>query len=200
MADHFTEAIERQTKRRRRAFRVAKRARKRRRGYLRRREWAKARQARRVAIRANREARAALKRARVLRSARKKANIVARLARHRRSAGRTADGRKLYWFTGRPVVAELYPHLVWARKHGWKGVVTSGYRSPTYSRSLCYAMCGAPSCPGRCAGIASNHVRAAIDVSDYVTFGRLMRSYPGSPRIFNALGARDPVHFSPSGR
>ena len=103
-------------------------------------------------------------------------------------------------FDGVPVRASLVPHLKWARAHGWQGRLVSGWRDPNYSRSLCLRMCGAPSCPGRCAGTSSNHVRTAIDVSDYARFGQLMRSCPHSPKIFNALGARDPVHFSPNGR
>ena len=107
-------------------------------------------------------------------------------------------------FDGRPVAAWLRPYLVWARKNGWDGTLNSGWRDPNYSRSLCYRMCGAPSCPGRCAGTASNHSgsvkpRGAVDVSDYYEFGQLMRRCPYGPRIFNALGARDPVHFSQSG-
>lgn len=108
-------------------------------------------------------------------------------------------------FEGKTVAKCAICHLRWARKQGWRGGVNSGWRSIPYSISLCYRMCGRPSCPGRCAGAGTNHVgrscaRFAIDVSDYGTFGRLMRSCPCSPRIFNALGARDPVHFSPSGR
>jgi hypothetical protein len=37
-------------------------------------------------------------------------------------------------------------------------------------------------------------------VSHFVEFGRLMRRCPHNPRIFNALGARDPNHFSATGR
>lgn len=95
-----------------------------------------------------------------------------------------------------------------ARKRGWTGVVNSGWRDPIFSRSLCIAMCGVPFCPGRCAGLSSNHVgntpqRFAIDVSQYDVFGRIMREIPipeGLVRIHNELGAQDPVHFSPSGR
>lgn len=106
-------------------------------------------------------------------------------------------------FDGVPVANAAIPYLQWARKHGWQGRLVSGWRDPHYSQSLCYRMCGRPSCPGRCAGLASNHVgstpaRFAVDVSDYYRFGQLMRSYPG-PKIVNHLGARDPVHFSPSG-
>ena len=85
---------------------------------------------------------------------------------------------------------------------GWSGTVTSGYRTPEYSESLCFDMCGAPSCPGTCAGRSSNHSgkvypRGAIDVSDEATFGAIMRRL-GNP-IKNSLGPADPVHFSVSG-
>jgi peptidoglycan hydrolase-like protein with peptidoglycan-binding domain len=108
-------------------------------------------------------------------------------------------------FDGKPVAAWLKPYLVWARNNGWKGTLNSGWRDPVYSETLCRNMCGAPSCPGRCAGRTSNHAGSvrpagALDVSDYQRFAELMRRCPLQPRIFNALGARDPVHFSVSGR
>jgi hypothetical protein len=107
-------------------------------------------------------------------------------------------------YNGVPVAKWLKPYLDWARQNGWQGRLNSGWRSPAYSDSLCRRMCGAPRCPGRCAGSSSNHSgsarpRGAVDVSDYYRFGQLMRSCPLQPRIFNALGARDPVHFSASG-
>lgn len=107
-------------------------------------------------------------------------------------------------FDGRPVAKWLIPYLQWARDNGWKGTLNSGWRDPVYSEKLCLSMCGRPSCPGRCAGRSSNHSgsvkpRGAIDVSHYYEFGQLMRRCPLEPRIFNALGARDPVHFSASG-
>jgi hypothetical protein len=130
----------------------------------------------------------------------------ARRAKQRKAARASAAPRSgVATFDGRPVAAWLKPYLDWARQNGWKGTLNSGFRDPAYSEKLCISMCGAPSCPGRCAGRASNHAGSsnpagAIDVSDYVTFGRLMRGCPYSPRIFNALGAQDPVHFSASGR
>jgi hypothetical protein len=107
-------------------------------------------------------------------------------------------------FDGKSVAAWIVPYLVWARQNGWKGTLNSGWRDPAYSEQLCRNMCGAPSCPGRCAGRTSNHAGSvkpagAIDVSDYVTFGRLMARCPYTPRLQNQLGARDPVHFSASG-
>jgi Putative peptidoglycan binding domain len=131
---------------------------------------------------------------------------LARRAKQRKAAKASSAPRNgVATFDGRPVAAWLKPYLEWARQNGWKGTLNSGFRDPAYSEKLCMSMCGAPSCPGRCAGRASNHAGSsnpsgAIDVSDYVTFGQLMRRCPYSPRIFNALGAQDPVHFSASGR
>jgi len=111
-------------------------------------------------------------------------------------------------YDGRQVAKWLVPYLRYARQHGWRGTLNSGWRDPVYSEHLCYVMCGAPSCPGRCAGRSSNHSgsspgHGAVDVSDYGTFGRIMASMPlpdGAHRLYNALGSRDPVHYSASGR
>jgi hypothetical protein len=39
----------------------------------------------------------------------------------------------------------------------WPGYLISGFRDPLYSEQLCFRRCGRPSCPGTCAGRASNH-------------------------------------------
>ena len=103
----------------------------------------------------------------------------------------------------RPIANWIIPWLEKSWAAGWRGAVNSGWRDPAYSESLCRAMCGAPSCPGRCAGRASNHAgsnypNGAVDVSDYWNFGAIQPRI-GSP-LRNALGAQDPVHFSCSGR
>lgn len=122
-------------------------------------------------------------------------------ASHKAAFKRTGVGH----FDGKTVANWLIPYLQWARAHGWRGTVTSGWRDPVYSQHLCYSMCGRPSCPGRCAGLASNHVgsvapHGAVDVTYYGEFGQIIKSCPYSPRIYNALGSADPVHFSSSGR
>jgi hypothetical protein len=119
---------------------------------------------------------------------------------HFKSVLKSGVGR----FDGKPVAKAGIPLLQWARQNGWHGQLNSGWRDPKYSQHLCFQICGAPSCPGRCAGLSSNHVgslptRFAMDVSDYVKFAELMRRCPLKPNVHNALGARDPVHFSPSG-
>ena len=101
------------------------------------------------------------------------------------------DGKKVNW-------------LQKSVERGWDGRLSSAYRSPEYSESLCRNMCGAPSCPGRCAGRASNHSGSAypggaIDVyPEYAQFEAIQKQI-GSP-LQNQLDDRDPVHFSVSGR
>ncbi|HEX8743517.1 MAG TPA: lysozyme [Thermoleophilaceae bacterium] len=123
--------------------------------------------------------------------------------RESREKARAATG--IGTFDGKPCAGWLVPYLSWARENGWRGGLISGYRAPAHSERICFQKCGQPRCPGRCAGRSSNHSQhvkptGAIDVSDYVTFARLMRRCPLTPRIFNALGAQDPNHFSSTGR
>jgi hypothetical protein len=63
----------------------------------------------------------------------------------------------------------------------WKGRCVSGFRTPAHSISLCMGMCGAPSCPGKCAGAASRHAHkppqqdersGAVDLTDFITFAQ----------------------------
>lgn len=127
-----------------------------------------------------------------------------RLAIESRNNWRNKHGYAV--FDGKNVPEWMVHWLQESRANGWKGWVVSGVRTAAYSEHLCYAMCGAPTCPGRCAGRSSNHnmeqsqgyPAGALDVSDYARFGQVQRRI-GSP-LHNALGARDPVHFSVSGR
>ena len=128
---------------------------------------------------------------------------VRRQEQHKRA--REPAGPGVARFDGRRVAKWLKPSLEFARRNGWQGTLNSGFRDPAHSEQLCIQMCGAPRCEGRCAGRSSNHSgsdspRGAIDVSDFKRFGELMESCPLKPRIFNALGDRDPVHFSSTGR
>ena len=106
-------------------------------------------------------------------------------------------------FDGKTVASWLIPHLTWARQNGWQGRLNSGWRSPEASERICFDKCQAPSCPGTCAGRASNHSgdvvpRGAIDVSDEARFAELMTRCPHQPRIFNDL-PNDRIDFSATG-
>lgn len=101
-----------------------------------------------------------------------------------------------------PIANSIIPWLEKSWEAGWRGVVTSGWRDPDLCERLCYQICNAPRCPGRCAGRTSHHTesgdgKGAVDVSDYYTFAAVQRRI-GSP-LFNSLGAQDPVHFSFTG-
>jgi hypothetical protein len=89
------------------------------------------------------------------------------------------DGRRVAaWMRG----DEAGPNglkIDWFQKfenHGWDGRLYSGWRSPEYSESLCYDICGAASCSGLCAGRASNHSQTrapmwgAVDVINWSEF------------------------------
>jgi peptidoglycan hydrolase-like protein with peptidoglycan-binding domain len=138
------------------------------------------------------------------------ARMISRATRRRRKQRKAAKLSRapragVDTFDGRPVAAWMKPYLEWAREQGWKGTLNSGWRDPVHSERLCFDLCNAPKCSGTCAGRSSNHVgnikpAGSIDVSDPATFGALMKRCPYEPKIFNALGARDPWHFSASGR
>ncbi len=84
----------------------------------------------------------------------------------------------------------------------WAGGLYSGYRTPAESVAACYAICGAASCSGLCAGTASNHDDTgpphwgAIDVVNPSGFEAGVREV-GAP--FANLLPADPNHHSPSG-
>lgn len=136
--------------------------------------------------------------------AKRRAKHFARM-RHELNHPPTHEG--VVTFDGHPCAGWIADCLQKARDHGWGGVLVSGFRTPEYSESLCFAMCGAPSCPGRCAGRATNHAcpssytckkyEGAADVSDYIRFGQVCREL-GLP-LQNALPSTDPVHYSNSG-
>lgn len=100
--------------------------------------------------------------------------------------------------------------LVPARQSGeWDGSVFSGYRSPDYCRQLCINMCGQPSCPGRCAGVSSNHCgpptfkgvefEGAVDVTDPAGLRRWCESHGNPIRGGGAVLPSDIPHFSRGG-
>jgi hypothetical protein len=122
---------------------------------------------------------------------------------HKRNPPPTAaDGTDLVTIDGKQVAAGIGAEVLRVRQAGrWKGKVVSGYRDPAYSEKLCRAMCGQPSCPGKCAGRTSNHGQkggraGAVDVDDFDTF-RSECARLGS-WLKNEL-SHDRVHFSETG-
>lgn len=120
-------------------------------------------------------------------------------------------GGYLVPFDGHTCARWIVEILQEARSSGtWRGSVISGYRSPEYSRQLCMNMCGAPTCPGRCAGEYSNHscppthtgvpYEGAVDVSDYYGLEGFCRAH-NKPLYGGGYALpQDLPHFSHSGR
>lgn len=135
---------------------------------------------------------------------------IAWLKAHKDPSPVSTGGATLTTFDDHTVPVWIADVLLLARKSGnWKGYVISGYRSPAYSESLCEAMCGAPSCPGRCAGRSSNHAcppsgkgvefEGAVDVTDSAGLQRYCRAH-GNPLHGNGeMLPYDTPHFSRTG-
>lgn len=103
-------------------------------------------------------------------------------------------------FDGKPVAAWIAPILAYARKQGWKGSVTSGYRSRAKQAQLYAHPQGYPVAkPGTSKHERSEFPRGAVDVSNAEQLARILRNSPYRGRLVWA-GAKDAVHFShPSG-
>lgn len=99
---------------------------------------------------------------------------------------------------GHPVALWIVPYVKWARRHGWKGVVTSGYRPPWQ------VVTPSPGLPVAPQG-KSNHSKllfpgGAIDVTRPDEFAQALRSFPGPVPLKQGLAIGDPIHFSSTGR
>ncbi len=78
----------------------------------------------------------------------------------------------------RSVASWIVPYLTYGASHGWRGIITSGYRpgGSSYHSGTAY-----PS--------------GAVDVSEASAFARAISSKPGA-KLLQWAGAKDPVHFS----
>lgn len=121
---------------------------------------------------------------------------------HDNPPGPDPDGDGLMRVDGVLVSVGIGKEVLRIRKKGvWKGHLVSGFRTPAHSTSLCMAMCGAPQCPGKCAGAASRHAQkggrnGAVDLTDFITFAR--ECVRNDSWLENHL-PRDLVHFSDIG-
>ncbi len=99
----------------------------------------------------------------------------------------------------KPIADWIIPVLQWAYLHGWKGTVTSGYR--TFYEQAQLNAAGAYSAK---AGL-SNHETTrypggAVDVTSSSQLIEVLRNYPGPLKLVGGvLGPVDPEHFSATG-
>jgi hypothetical protein len=103
------------------------------------------------------------------------------------------------------VCAWMFPQLEYAKKHGWSGEITEGWRSrPTeeiywdrYGHDP-----GLAARPGTSNHGWTQHPRGAIDTSDPAGLQRALKGWTGTPAAMKGNGValpRDVVHFSADG-
>lgn len=107
-------------------------------------------------------------------------------------------GGGLTKFDGKPVASWIAKELEYARAHGWKGTITSGYRSDADQTRIYRSGVRPAAVPQSMGGKGSNHEfkaypGGAVDVSDPQTLSHILQR-KGSPLKW--AGGKDPVHFS----
>lgn len=116
------------------------------------------------------------------------------------AGGSGATPKGIANFEGHKVAAWIADELRYARAHGWKGKVNSGYRSDAEQVRIWNSGVRPAAKPKSLGGGGSNHSAAdfpggAIDVEGAAQLSAILSKKPGGSRLKWA-GAKDPVHFS----
>lgn len=98
-------------------------------------------------------------------------------------------------FEGKKVAAWIAPALRYGRTHGWKGQVTSGFRSYADQKRIYDSGVRPAAKPGTSNHEGADFPRGAVDVSDAAQLAEILRRSPYGRKLIYA-GAKDPVHFS----
>lgn len=109
---------------------------------------------------------------------------------------------------GHEVATWIEPIITYARKHGWKGKINSGYRSYESQKALYdrYIRSGFNNAyiaakPGQSNHEGSEYPKGAVDVSDPVGFNKAIHGWSGKHKLVwaESVGLADTVHFSATG-
>lgn len=103
------------------------------------------------------------------------------------------DTTSLKKFDGKEVSGWIADQLTYARKHGWKGSVTSGYRSYADQARIYNSGVRPAAKPGQSNHERKGYLQGAVDVTDPQTLSKILTR--AHSRLKYA-GAKDPVHFS----
>jgi hypothetical protein len=98
-------------------------------------------------------------------------------------------------FEGKKVAAWIAPALQYARQHGWKGGVNSGYRSRAEQTRIYNSGVRPAAKPGTSNHEFTGYPGGAVDVSDAQQLSNILRNSPWRKKLVWA-GSKDPVHFS----
>lgn len=98
-------------------------------------------------------------------------------------------------FEGSTVAGWIAPILSYARKHGWKGKVSSGFRSFAEQKRIYDSGVRPAAVPGTSNHESSDYPRGAVDVTDAAGLSQILMRSPYASKLVWA-GKKDPVHFS----
>lgn len=99
----------------------------------------------------------------------------------------------------KPIAAWIIPILQWASEHGWRGAVTSGFRT-FYEQAQLNAAGAFSASAGLSNHETTTYPGGAVDVTLPGQLLTALRGYPGSPKLVGGvLGPVDPEHFSATG-
>lgn len=94
------------------------------------------------------------------------------------------------------LVPQVLRAIAWAKAHGWRGSITSGFRSLAKQQQL-YAQLHGKS-PVAVPGTSMHERGLAIDVTDIPDFLRAMQTAPANAKLYSLVPG-DPEHFSTTG-
>jgi hypothetical protein len=98
-------------------------------------------------------------------------------------------------FEGKKVANWIIPELQYARAHGWKGKVSSGWRSFAEQTRIYNSGVRPAAKPGTSNHEGDEFPRGAVDVTQAAELDKILRAKPGGSPLKWA-GTKDPVHFS----
>ena len=100
---------------------------------------------------------------------------------------------------GKPIADWIIPILEWAYQHGWRGTVTSGYRT-FYEQAQLNAAGAYSATAGFSNHETTRYPGGAVDVTHPAGLITVLHGYEGPLKLIGGvLGAVDPEHFSATG-
>lgn len=98
-------------------------------------------------------------------------------------------------FDGKPVALWIIPILTYARAHGWKGHVDSGFRSFAEQTAIYNSGVRPAATPGHSNHEGDAFPRGAVDVTEAAQLSQILQASPFRKLLIWA-GSQDPPHFS----
>lgn len=99
-------------------------------------------------------------------------------------------------FDGKPCCKWIANELQWAREHGWRGSLTSGYRSKADQARACEETSGPCAEPGKSNHQGKKYPKCAADVTEPQQLEEVLSKKPGRLLHYTGKSIGDEPHFS----